>query len=113
MPGFEKYNHCYLEGHVVGGNGKTIVVDLNNPVSGTFRVKVDEDRVFTYRSAEPKRSWVVGDKVQVYEINEGVGGWWDATIIDNKGKQPLVKWRGSYEGFPDQCRVSRNNIRGK
>lgn len=111
LRGFLDFRYCHMDGVVeqVAAQGSapfTVVLDGLDR-----RVKVSRDRLEPKRGAEPRVEWVAGDAVHVLETNDGIDGWWEATIVAKEKSRWKVKWTGQYTEHGDETAVSGNRIR--
>ena len=106
IEGLNRFNHSSLMGvikYVIGD--EYVIVEFNEIdkvlLIETWRLQFD-------READKNKTWEKGDKVHIFEINEGVKGWWHATI---KRKVSKDKYEVEFKGNYDNSIVNKNDIR--
>jgi hypothetical protein len=109
LEGWERYRHCWLDGELQAPT----LVKLDAFCGSEGRVRVSPKRIRSAVATRP-RAWSAGDAVHVWEVNGGVGGWWEATIHRAEiggGSACVVRWRGEYARRDRYATVSAANIR--
>jgi hypothetical protein len=111
LEGLAHYNGCHLNGKIVDANTdpKKMKVLLVNKTT----VFVEPFRLGPVRGADEDADWKVGDLVEVYEVNDGEEGWWEAEIKRKKKKKNAweVTFRLPYEGKKQIKSVKADELR--
>ena len=108
LSGFENYQFCHMDGHVVeeAKDGGQVTVEF--PLLQK-RASVERDRISSVRgAADSTVRWKKNDAVHVFHAN----GWWEATIVGAAGKKKWkVKWTGQYNDCEDEELVDAKDLR--
>ncbi len=87
---YDSFCHCHMDGKIEqilrDGNLSVRLNGLDNVVN------VAVDQVELQRFAEPNKKWKTGDDVQVFQMNDDVLVWRDASIVEES--IPSVRWQG-------------------
>ncbi len=108
VPKFENFTCCHMDGVVTEVTDAHVTVHFEQLGR---EARVEHDRLSHTRGPNVRVQWKVGDKVHVLETNEGVDGWWEATVVKPWGKSWVVKWTAEYEAHGNESRAASKNMR--